>query len=63
MFIPTKVKEDISNAPILFVSGYFYVIGGRTVNGYVRTIGRLDAVTKVTKRGPSFGLSRVNGPR
>ena len=48
MFIPTKAKEHISNAPILFVSGYFYVIGGSTGNGYDRTIGRLDAVTKVT---------------
>ena len=38
------VSEYIVQAPVVYVDGYFYVIGGETSgNKYYKTIGRLDA--------------------
>ena len=46
MFIPVRVNKYIAWAPIVFIDGYFFVIGGYTdATYYDKTIGRLDATT------------------
>ena len=41
-------NKYISQAPIVYVDGYFYIIGGYTdVNDYDKTIGRLDATSMI----------------
>ena len=46
IFIPTKDSSMVSQAPIIFVDGAFYVIGGRTGSAkYGKTIAKLDSIT------------------
>ena len=46
IFIPTKDSSMVGQAPIIFVDGAFYVIGGRTGSAkYGKTIAKLDSIT------------------
>ena len=52
------MNDYICRAPIVYVDGYFYIIGGYTdVNDYDKTIGRLDATSMIWSKSGDL----VNG--
>ena len=53
-----SINKFIARAPVVFIDGFFYVIGGYSdINRYDKTIGRLDATTMVWSKSGDL----VNG--
>ena len=53
-----SINKYIYYAPIVYIDGYFYVIGGFTdVSSHDKTIGRLDATTMIWSKAGNL----VNG--